>query len=46
MKWFVIWVFSVLVGVNRDVNLYIGDIDDVVLFEVYKFLGILVKIEI
>lgn len=44
MKRFSIWVLFVLVGINRDLNFYIVDIDDVVSFEVYKLLGILVKI--
>lgn len=45
-KRFETWVPTALVGVNRDVNPHIGDIDDTVSPEAYKPLGTSVKIEL
>lgn len=46
MKRFDTWVPSALVGIHRDLNPHIADIDDVVSPEIYKPLGTSVKIQI
>uniref|UniRef100_UPI004048401E hypothetical protein n=1 Tax=Rheinheimera sp. TaxID=1869214 RepID=UPI004048401E len=46
MRRFDTWVPSALVGIHRDLNPHIADIDDVVSPEVYKPLGTSVKIQI